>query len=171
MSVGAVIVAPHFGHGAETPAKWVGTRNFASQFVQVNLIFFTSLSLKIVSALIATPSPNPLSKQTREQGGGLDKIDCHAGSRIGDRHKILTLIRRNARFPLLYFKIKEFKLSLLRNEVGNYKITLLTRFLYASIRQGTRIASRIPWSIFLSDGQIVARTPPRVTPPFTALTK
>ncbi|HRQ89714.1 MAG TPA: hypothetical protein PLA50_13015, partial [Bacteroidia bacterium] len=31
MSVGAVTTEPHFGHGAETPAKWVGTRNFASQ--------------------------------------------------------------------------------------------------------------------------------------------
>lgn len=42
MSEGAVIVFPHFGQGAETPARWVGTRSFAAQCGQVNLIFFTS---------------------------------------------------------------------------------------------------------------------------------
>jgi len=31
------------GQGAETPARCVGTRNFASQLEQVNLIFFTSI--------------------------------------------------------------------------------------------------------------------------------
>jgi hypothetical protein len=48
MSLGAVIISPHFGHGAETPAKWVGTRNLASQCGQVNLSFFTSFRLWLV---------------------------------------------------------------------------------------------------------------------------
>jgi hypothetical protein len=52
MSLGAVMVAPHFGQGADTPARWVGTRSFASQFVQVNLIFFTFVSLKWFPALV-----------------------------------------------------------------------------------------------------------------------
>ncbi len=48
ISVGAVIISPHFGHGAETPARWVGTRNLASQCGQVNLSFFTSFRLWLV---------------------------------------------------------------------------------------------------------------------------
>jgi hypothetical protein len=40
-----VIVLPHFGHGAETPARWVGTRSLALQLEQVNLIFFTLIRL------------------------------------------------------------------------------------------------------------------------------
>jgi hypothetical protein len=48
MSLGAVMVSPHFGHGADTPAKWVGTRSFASQCGQVNLSFFTSFRLWLV---------------------------------------------------------------------------------------------------------------------------
>lgn len=41
ISIGAVISEPHFGQGAETPARWVGTRSFTPQCAQVNLIFFT----------------------------------------------------------------------------------------------------------------------------------
>lgn len=39
------MVAPHFGHGADTPAKCEGTRSLASQLEQVNLIFFKSVFL------------------------------------------------------------------------------------------------------------------------------
>lgn len=50
ISFGAVIVVPHFGHGADTPARWVGTRSFAWQFEQVNLSFFKSICLSRVGA-------------------------------------------------------------------------------------------------------------------------
>ena len=71
MSLGAVIVAPHLGQGADTPAKWVGTRNFASQCGQVNLIFFTSFRLSLVQHKTWLRGA-PVWSQTTGQAGGLD---------------------------------------------------------------------------------------------------
>lgn len=84
MSDGAVMVAPHFGQGAETPAKWVGTRSFASQCEQVNLIFFTSFRLWMGFSTDRDSGARLSWVQTTERGEGLDKIEG-SGPRPGGR--------------------------------------------------------------------------------------
>jgi hypothetical protein len=107
-----VIVAPHFGQGALTPAKWDGTRNFASQWGQVNLIFFTSFRLYVSVQLSDGDSMAHMPRvQTTEQGVRLDKTE---ESRLLPRQralKRLILIRRNATKPSVSFKIKRSLLS------------------------------------------------------------
>ena len=77
------------------------------------------------------------------------------------------------KFLLSYFKNKgKLALNLEKTHshpFRNYKNIYFSDHL--STEQGTRMASVIPWSTFLSEGQIVARTPPRVTLLPVALTK
>jgi hypothetical protein len=69
-----VIVVPHFGQGADTPAKWVGTRSFAWQREQVNLIFFTFVGLSGLSVVSDSGFPSLFDEDERTDGG-LDKFE------------------------------------------------------------------------------------------------